>query len=184
MSIIAYLLYAMSFGIATLVLMRSCAEKSPIMLSKGLVVSLIMAVVGAIMMLAGAAVANGLTFGIDNIDNLVFVGLNVVVALRILFQVFRNQIGDHSFDISRWGTVCALAVASSVNVFVIGLGIGFKAVWQDEVYKILIPTFLLVFLASYFAIMFGRQKVQMKSRRWMMIAVLFILIATLQGALR
>lgn len=189
MSVFVYILFAAAMAMYVLVVLRGCAEVSPIKLTRGIAVSFAVALVYCLMMAIGVKVGSLLIFKdpdpdmaekMHQVNNMVFIGLNVVVAIRLMLLAFRKDRDSNSFDISRWSTVAALSLATGINLLLIGLAMGFKVSLRPEAVKMLLPMLLMVFLFSYLAIMMGRQKMKMKSRRWLIIAVVFLLIATLK----
>ena len=75
-----------------------------------------------------------------------------------------------------------LGVATGVNTLFVGLGLGFRVSFQTDVWRIAIPLFVILFVLCYLAVMLGRQKKEMRARRWQLIAVLFLLIFAIKGA--
>ena len=103
--------------------------------------------------------------------------------LRMLASAFRNKKKDlPSYDISHWGTVLLLGVATGTNVLFVGLGLGFRVLVENEVWRLSIPLVVIIFLLSYLAIMLGRRKKTLRERRHLLIACLFLLIFAVKGA--
>ena len=91
MSILEYIILAFALSVPLMVTVRGCALKNPIRLSHGLAVSLLLAIVHVLLMLAGIYIGNMLRFGYPDYDNLVYLGLFLVVALRMFFPAFRKK---------------------------------------------------------------------------------------------
>lgn len=176
MSILEYIVLAIAIGIASFVTMRDCASQSPIRLSKGLFVALCAAVVQTVMYELGMLVGNLIRFGLLEYDKLIFLGLMLVVAVRMLMKVFRKAENTPSYDISRLGTSVALSAALGINVMLVGVGIGFVVSAETELWRSAIPLMLALFLFCYWAIMLGRQKVDVRPRRWILLSVLMLLV--------
>ena len=64
----------------------------------------------------------------------------------------------------------------------IGLGLGFRVLIENDLWKVGIPLLIIVFLFSYLGIMYGRRKKEVRARRWMLLGVLFLLILAVKGA--
>ena len=79
-------------------------------------------------------------------------------------------------------TVLLLGVATGVNALFIGLGLGFRVLIENDLWKVGIPLLIIVFLFSYLGIMYGRRKKEVRARRWMLLGVLFLLILAVKGA--
>lgn len=145
-----------------------------------------MAAEHTLILLLGILLGNMLRFDIPDYDSLVFLGLIVVVAIRMFFPAFRKKDRERiSYDIAQWGTVALLGIATGVNLLFVGLSLGFRETretMEHALWRASIPSFLIVFLLGYLAIMMGRQKKELRERRWQLIAVLFLLVFAIKGA--
>lgn len=177
MSLVEYILLALALSIPTAVTLRCSAAKSHIRLSQALLEVLSFAFVHAAFLVMGMYIGNMLMFNDTSVDNLIYLGFFIVVAVKLLFAALRHKDNAAGYDITRWSTALALSVATGLNVLLIGLGLGFKALVAFDLYKAAIPMVVAVFLLGYWAVMLGRQKKQFKERRWMLISVLFLLIS-------
>lgn len=183
MSVIEYIILAFALTLPTMITVRSCAQGMPIRLTRGLLLSLLWSVEHALLLVLGMYVGEMLRFGMPEYDKLVYLGLMVVVAIRMFFAAFRKQDKTQpSYDISQWGTSLLLGVATGTNVLFVGLGLGFLVDVSTDMWRAAIPLAVIIFLLSYLAIMLGRRKKEMRERRWLLIAVLFLLIFAFKGA--
>lgn len=182
MSVFEYIVLSIALGIETLVVVRSCALQTRIRLTKGMVVSLIIALFQVLFAIAGMAVGNSLRFDFAEVDNLIYLGLVLVVAVKLLMSAVRKERNIPAYDISRWSTIVLLGIATSINALILALGLGFRVSLNVDLFKMAIPLFLVIFLFSFWAIMLGRQKVEIRRRRWSLFAVLFLLIFAIKGA--
>ena len=182
MSIINSIVLSLALGIDTLIVVRSCVKQTPIRLSKGLFVSLLIALVHVVCATIGIFLGNLICFEYPETNRMVFLGLLIVVAVKLFMSGLRKERALPAYDIRQFGTVIALALATGINVFIIGLSVGFIDDLPAVIAKLSIPLFLIIFLFSMWAIMLGRQKVQIKERRWTLFAALFVLIVALAVA--
>lgn len=181
MSIIAYILLAFSLGISQFVIMRECSSNTRVRLSWGLILAIVMVVMEILMVGVGEIVGNLLRFDIEEVDNLIFLGILVFVAVRMMLNVFSKHPHEYSYDISKFSTVFLLAIAININALIIGFGIGFKALVETDIWKMSIPMLLISYPFVMWAIMLGRQQVQIRPRRWSLFSILFLLVFTLLG---
>ena len=183
MSVLEYIILAFALTVPVMVTVRACALQHPIRLTRGLAVSFLIAVEHVLLILAGIYIGNLLRFGFPEYDNLVYLGLLVVVALRMLLPAFRKKDKElPAYNISSWTTVLLLGVATGINTLFVGLGLGFRVDIATDVWRVAIPLFIILFVLCYLAIMLGRQKKEIRARRWQLIAVLFLLIFAIKGA--
>lgn len=184
MSIFTYILLSLAVALISMVALRRSAEVYPVRLTKGLVVSLVVAASYCVLLSLGVLVANIMPhFEYPDVNNMVFVGIALMVAFRLLLNAFGKMESAPAFDLSRWVYVLSLSVATGLNLMMLGLGIGFKTSLVADSLKMLIPTFIATFLLSYLGVMMGRQKVKFRQRRWLLFAVLFLSVFTLKVAL-
>lgn len=179
MSLICYLLFSFAIGISAFTVLHGCAQQSQVPLLRGLGVSLCMAFVGVVLYELGVLLGNVLRFGLSEVDRLVFLGIMVVVAIRMMMSAYSKN--EFSYDISRFATMVALSVATGINAFLVGIGVGFVAIFKADIIKSMVPMAVLVSLLSLWSIMLGRQKVEIRARRWMFLATLMLLVSTLAG---
>ena len=183
MSVLEYIILSFALAFPVMSTVKGCALKNPIRLTRGLAVSALLAAVHVVFILMGIAIANLLRFGMPEYDNLVYLGLMVVVALRLFYAAFRKQDRElPAYDISRWGTVMLLSIATAINTLLVGLGLGFRFSLHTEMWRLSVPLFVVMFLLCYWGIMLGRRNKPMRERRWLLIAVLFLLIFAVKGA--
>ena len=183
MSVLEYIILSFALAFPVMATVRGCALKNHIRLTRGLAVSDLLAVVLVALILIGISVANLLRFDMPEYDNLVYLGLFILVAIRMFYAAFRKQDRElPAYDISRWGIVLLLGVATAVNTLLVGLGLGFRVSLHTELWRLSVPVFLVIFLLCYWGIMLGRRNKPMRERRWLLTAVLFLLIFAVKGA--
>lgn len=189
MSLIEYIILSFALGFEVMIVLQACARHTPIQLSKGLVVSSVIALISALLLAGGMVTGGLLRFTPSNMDSnavttnelfaqtdeLVYLGLLLVVAFRLFFKSFKkNRVAP--YDISRMSTVFLLAIVLGINVLIVGLALGFHVSISDNIWKAAIPLAVVFFLLGMLGIMYGRRQVDMRARRWTLIAVLFILV--------
>ncbi len=121
MSVLEYIILSFALTVPVMVTLRACALKNPIRLTRGLGVSFLVAIVHVLLILAGIYIGNLLRFELPEYDSLIYLGLLVVVALRMFFPAFRKKEKElPAYDISRWLTVLLLGIATGTNTFFVG----------------------------------------------------------------
>ena len=195
MSLIEFIILAIALSFEALIIMHGCASRTSIRLTKGLAESVVIAIENAALLLVGIWVGNLLRFTpteldesatrdlLSNSDNLVCLALMVFVALRFLFRTGSKKHRTPDYDISRFGTAALLGVAIGINSLLVGLGQGFRIPLGENIWRAAIPLFIIMTLFSLLGIMLGRQQKELRSRRYALIAALFILVFALKGAL-
>lgn len=195
MSIIEFIILAIALSFEALIIMHGCASKSNIRLTKGLAESAIIALEGAALLIIGMWIGNLLRFTPDSLgesatrdlltdtDNLVCLALMIFVALRLMFRTGSKKHKAPNYDISRFGTAVLLGIAVGINSLLVGLGLGFRIDAGDNIWRAAIPLFVTTTIFALLGVMLGRQQKELRSRRYALIAALFILAFALKGAI-
>ena len=181
MNLISYIVLALVMGISALVAMRNSAEAHPVQLTRGIVISLILCVMFTLLMGVGMLVGDLLRFDYPSADKAVCAGLLLVVILKKLFSVKSTTIS--AYNIEQLSSVLLVAMALGINVLLVGIGVGFLCVLPVDLWKMAVPTMLLVFLMSMWGIMLGRKQVDIRPRRWIYLGMLGLLVVALVGIL-
>ena len=182
MHIAAYIVLALAFGISNMLLFCRCAEATPIRLSRGLVLTLATAALQTIMFILGMLAGDILRFELpDSTDAftkanaLIFFGLYIIVILRMLKPYLRKEPRLPLFNLGSNKVAIALALTAAVNPLFLGLGAGFVASVADMHMVWLALILIPLWLAGYWGLMLGRQKVAIRPRRWMIVASILML---------
>lgn len=183
MSIISFIIIAIALGISTMVLIKRCAEATPVRLSAGLLIATMVAMVHTVLFIVGMLAGNLLRFesaddpfAYAEVNSLVLMGMTVVVLLKLLSPYLRREPKLAVFPLNGGlGRTLLMTVASGINIFLLGMGVGFVALLSQGVHRAVWPLFTLTLLFSYLGIMYGRQKVEMRPRRWIIISCVLLL---------
>lgn len=173
MSIINYIVLALGLSITALIASRNSAEQHPVQLTQGLLHSLIMGVGFALLMAIGVLIGNLLAFDIPSVDRNVFLGLFLVVIVKLLFG---NKKSQASFNITKVSVSILMAVAVGINPLLIGISVGFT---NPLSWLLVLCSLVFTLLMSFWGIMLGRKKVDIRQRRWQLISVLCLLVVML-----
>lgn len=196
MSIIEFIILAIALSFEAMIVMHGCALKNPIKLTKGLGEAFCIALVNVLMLLAGIWLGNLLRFTPDTIDpnagstnslltdtdNLVYLGLMILVAVRLLFRSGKKSRQVQPYDISRTTTALLLGVAVGINTLFVGLALGFRIPLCGNIWRAAIPLLVIMTLFALMGLMLGRQQRELRARRYTLFAVLFLLAFALKGA--
>ena len=141
MSIIEFIILSIALSFEAMIVMHGCALKNPVKLTKGLAEAFCIAAVNALLLIAGIWLGNLLRFTPDTLDpsasstnslltdtdNLVYLGLMILVAVRLLFRSGKKSRQVQPYDIGRFSTAILLGIAVGINTLIIGLALGFHA---------------------------------------------------------
>lgn len=186
MLIAAYIVLAIAFGISNMVLFYRCAEITPIRLSRGLFITFLVSVVQTVLFLLGMFLGDILRFELptdaeafSKTNSLIFLGLDLFVMLRILMPYLKRESQLPIFNLGSNSACVAMAFATAINLLLVGLGAGFVASLAMDIHKALWPLIIILFLAGYWGLMLGRTKVNIRPRRWMIVASVLLLAVSI-----
>lgn len=190
MSIIEYIILALVLGIEAMIVMHGSAKRNKVALTRGLSESLVLGIVSAALLAVGMWAGGLLRFSPDNAgdetlsvnelwrdtDNLVYMGLMLLVAVRLLLKARKKSREVPPYDISKWSTLLMLSVVVGMNVLIVGLALGFRVSWMHDLWRGTVPVAVIFALMSFLGVMLGRQEVAIRAQRWTLIAALFVLV--------
>lgn len=187
MYIIFFIVLSLALGISVFLLMHRCADARPIPLSSGVLVSFATAVMHVALFCLGIFLGNKFCF-MENGDPLVYakqnalvlLGLTIFVALKQLLPYMGRRTKPASYDLNAGVLqVFLFTIATGINGFLLGFGVGFVAMLGECLHAALWPLFVMTFLFSVLGIMFGRQHVPLRPRRWMALSSIIIFATAL-----
>ncbi len=196
MSLIEFIILALALSFEALIVMHGCALKNRIPLTRALAESFAIALINALLLVLGIWLGNLLRFTPADLDpdavstnslwsdtdNLVYLGLMILVALRLLFRSGKRSRQVQPYDISRFSTAALLGVAIGINTLIVGLALGFRIPLADNVWRATLPLTVIMTLFALLGAMLGRQQKELRARRYTLFAVLFLLAFALKGA--
>ena len=187
MSIVSFVVIAIAFGISDMLLMRRCAESLPVPLSAGLLISFTVAVVHVALFCIGILLGNMLKFELPGEPEafarpnaFVFLGLAIIVSIKMMWPYMGRKIQPVAYDLNS-GTLRVLifTIATGINGFLLGMGVGFVTLLSGHFHSAFWPLLVATFLFSYLGIMYGRQHVKLRPRRWMVVSAVILIVTAI-----
>lgn len=184
MSVVSFIVLAISLGISIMLLMRQCTLAMPVPLSVGLLISFTMAVIHAALFCLGILLGNILRFELPGdteafarTNSFVFLGISIIVAIKMMWPYIGKKRTLDAFDLNASTLkVLLFTIATGINGFLLAVGVGFVLLLEGHFHTALWPLLIAIFLFSYLGIMYGRQHVVLRPRRWIAISALILLI--------
>ncbi|MBP5527620.1 MAG: hypothetical protein J6X79_04105 [Bacteroidales bacterium] len=181
MSIVSYIVIALAMGIVNMLLFRRCGEATPVRLSAGLLIVLAVSAIHVVLYYLGSRVGSLLSlhspddpYMYADVNAYIFLGLTLMVIIKMFAPYLRKVPRLPLFNLGDRRSVVAMAVATGINVLLVGIGTGFVE-QGHALHKIVWPLLTASLLLGYLGLMFGRQKVQLRPRRWMVVACVLLL---------
>lgn len=192
MTIAAYIVVALALSITNMLLFRRCAEPFPVRLTRGMATAFAVALIHTVLYWTGITIGNLLRLESTSDADIfarpnayIALGLFIIVILKLLLPYLRREPRLPVFDLTQSKSVIAMAVATGINMLLTGLAMGFASTQSSNFHIAVWPLLILAFLFGYLGIMFGRQKVALRPRRWIIVASILLLgtaIATVVNA--
>ena len=181
MSIVSFIVIALALGICNMILFRRCGEATPVRLSAGLLTVVTVSVIHVMFLYLGNVLGHLLSFQsptnphmYDDVNAYIFLGITLIVIIKQLRPYLRRNPQLPVFSLNNNITVLAMAAATGINVLLIGIGTGIVSD-SVNIHKILWPLLVASILLGYLGLMFGRQKVALRPRRWMIVSSVLLL---------
>lgn len=181
MSIVSYIVLALALGISSMLLFRRCGEAAPVRLSAGLLTVVLVSAIHVGLFLLGHLLGSLLCLYsptdphmYDDVNAYIFLGITMAVVIKLIVPYLRREPSLAVFDLRSGRAVLAMAAATGINVLLIGIGAGFVES-GNAVHKIIWPLLTADILLGYLGLMFGRRKVVLRPRRWMIVCCVLLL---------
>lgn len=81
----------------------------------------------------------------------------------MIIDAIRNKQDEDDFDITSFGVIITLAIATSIDAFVVGIGFGLHSELAESFFTCLIIG-IVTFVAAMIGIMIGRMKLPFNER--------------------
>ncbi|MBR1643818.1 MAG: manganese efflux pump [Bacteroidales bacterium] len=174
MTAIATLILAFSLSVDSLVVAASCSLATPIDRRRGNTMASLFALFQGGLPLLGALVGAAMKEPLAAVDHWIAFALLVGIGLKMIVEGFRDA-KEKPFDVSRIGVVCTLALATSIDALVVGIGFGLTYSTAQLLTTVVVIA-LVTFLATWFGIVLGRRRTHL-SPQWAGILSGAVLIA-------
>lgn len=175
MTFVAAVLLALALCVDSLVVSTACSLKSKISRQRGLLLAITFAVFQGLFPLLGALIGSLFQSLIESVDHWIAAGLLWAVGVKMIVDGFRNDDENENFDVSRFWVICLLAVATSIDAFVVGIGLGLDHTLPQILFIVAVIA-VVTFLASVLGVFLGGRKVPI-SEKWASVVAGLVLIA-------
>ena len=163
MDYIEIILLALALCVDSLVVSTTSAFNSKMSYRHGVLMALIFGVFQGGFPLLGALLGVAFKSVIAAVDHWVAFGLLLLVGGKMLLDAIRNVPKEEQLDVSRIGVLCLLAVATSIDAFVVGIGLGLD---NDLPYVLLTVAVIgvVTFLVSMLGVVLGKRDIAIPER--------------------
>ncbi|MDY5968957.1 MAG: manganese efflux pump MntP family protein [Bacteroidales bacterium] len=158
MSFVDSILFALALCVDSLIVSTTCSLKCKMTFRRGLLLALTFAFFQGFFPLIGALLGGAFKEVISAVDHWIAFALLALTGLKMIWDALRGDDGDGRFDVSRFGVIVALAVATSIDAFVVGIGLGLNNTLPQILFTVLIVA-VMTFLAAMMGVFLGKHNV-------------------------
>lgn len=169
------ILLALALCVDSFVVATTCAFRSKMSYRTGLTMALTFALFQGGFPLLGALLGSAFHAFIAAIDHWVAFGLLLAVGGKMLFDAIRNAPREEQLDVSRFSVLCLLATATSIDAFVVGIGLGLDNTFNSIILTVIIIA-LMTFLVSLLGLFLGKRNVPIPERLATALAGLVLMV--------
>lgn len=176
MTFIEALLLALALCVDSLVVSTSSAFKSKMNWRRGLLMAVTFGVLQGLFPLLGALLGSAFKAVVEAVDHWVAFGLLLVVGGKMIWDAFHDddEESGKALDVTRFGTMCVLGVATSIDAFVVGIGFGLNSTLAETLMTSAVIA-VVTFLVSVVGWWLGRRSVPVPERAATIIAGLVLI---------
>lgn len=167
-------LLALALCVDSFVVSATAGLKSQMPLRRGLLLAAIFALFQGGLPLLGALIGNGFQSHISGVDHWIAFGLLAIVGGRTLWESLQGKKIEKPMDFSSLGVIILLAIATSIDAFVVGISLGIECTVAESVATALIIAFT-TFVVSTIGVSLGRYSISIPDR-WAGLLAGFVLI--------
>ena len=157
------ILIALAVCVDSLAVSAACALHSKIKYSRGLVLAITFAIFQGGFPLLGALLGNLSEVFMKAIDHWIAFTLLSAIGGKMLYDAFCPIDKKTDFDTSKFSVIITLAIATSIDAFVVGIGFGINSTLP----QILLTTMIIAlatFIASMLGVFIGNRNIPLNER--------------------
>lgn len=158
-----YLLVALALCVDSFAVSTTCALKSKLSWARGLLLAVTFGVFQGGFPLLGALAGVAAERYVSSIDHWIAFGLLLAVGGKMIWDAFHDDEDNKALDVSSFGVICTLAVATSIDAFVVGIGFSFGMELHDIIYQVVMIA-LATMAISLLGVFLGKQKINISDK--------------------
>ena len=162
-SLVEILLLAVALCVDSLVVSTTSAFKSRMDYSRGVVMAIIFALFQGGFPMLGALLGGAFKGVAESVDHWIAFGLLLLVGGHMIWDVLGKNDKEEEMDVTKLGVMCLLGIATSIDAFVVGIGLGLNSTfWQVLLTAGVIA--VVTFLAALLGVFLGRRNIPIPER--------------------
>ena len=174
MTLLESFLLALALCVDSFVVSTTSAFKSKMPYRQGLLLALVLALFQGVFPLLGALLGEAFKEVVAAVDHWIAFGLLLFVGGKMIWDAFHDGDDDTALDVTRFGTMCLLGVATSIDAFVVGIGFGLSCTLGEILVTVLV-IFLATFVVSVVGVCLGKRNIPIPEKTATLIAGLVLI---------
>ena len=174
MKIVELLLLAMALCVDSLVVSTTCSFKSKMTVRRGILMAVIFAFFQALFPLLGAVLGLAFKDLISAVDHWIAFGLLLLVGGKMIVDALWSKPDDKPLDLSKTGVLCLLGIATSIDAFVVGIGLGLDNSFIEILIAVLVIG-VVTFLFSMLGYVLGNRNIPIPEKGASIVAGLVLI---------
>lgn len=127
MTFFEQILLALALCIDSLVVSTAAALRSRLKLTRGLLLAFTFAVFQGLFPLLGALIGEAFKSFAESVDHWIAFALLSALGVKMIIDAVKSGDENHkNLDVSHFGVICLLAIATSIDAFVVGIPLGIQ----------------------------------------------------------
>lgn len=167
-------LLALALCVDSLVVSTTSSFRSKMTLRRGFLMAAIFALFQGGFPFLGALLGMAFKGPLEAIDHWVAFFLLIIVGGKMIVDVLRDKPDEEQLDLSKTSVLCLLGIATSIDAFVVGIGLGFDRTLISVVFTTLI-IFALTFIVSLIGWFLGSRNIPVPERMASILAGLVLI---------
>ena len=163
MFLVEAFLLALALCVDSFVVSTTSAFKSKMPYRQGLLLAFVLALFQGLFPLLGALLGGAFKEIASAVDHWIAFGLLLVVGGKMIWDAFHDGEDVDTLDVTRFGTMCLLGVATSIDAFVVGIGFGLSSTRWETLVTVLV-IFLVTFVVSVVGVFLGKRNIPVPER--------------------
>lgn len=157
------LLFALALCVDSFAVSTTSALKEHYPWRRGLLLAATFAVFQGGFPLIGALLGSACQQYVAAIDHWIAFVLLCGVGGRMVWEAVRGVDDSKSLDLNRWSVMCTLAIATSIDAFVVGIGMGLENTLGETLVQVLMIA-VVTFVVSLMGVWLGRRGIAIPER--------------------
>ena len=163
MFLVEAFLLALALCVDSFVVSTTSAFKSKMPYARGLLLALVLSLFQGLFPLLGALLGGAFKDVVSALDHWIAFGLLLLVGGKMIWDAFHGGEDVEVLDVTRFGTMCLLGVATSIDAFVVGIGFGLSSTLWETLVTVLI-IFFVTFIVSLVGVSLGKRNIPVPER--------------------